>query len=399
MGLARPTVRWRHIVACLPPGGWFVCLFFALLALPAILQSVSSGPVDLGAENRRPAPPPSWPTTIAEIPLLPGIVDAYLSDRFGLRGPLVRLDTYLRWRILGDLSSPRLIAGRNGRVFLAAYDGEARDSDTLITMVCGASVSEDVIARAAASIRHAIQIARDAGLDPTFLLVPTPVRLHPEDLPPTLATKCAGHTPLGDAIAARVTDLPVLFPAAEMKRLGGIPRHRFHWAGAVPLHIAEEVAETRWGLRRSFSLPVERKTRGSDINPLSPGLDLSDSVDEVQLRAAGVWECWSDGCNGAGPPAGALQSLTGYARPGKGRLLIVADSFGDEISPDFLQEFAEVWVVHTNDSRAMSPDAKAALSAWVRQHFRGEHVLLIVNELGVIGAIDQLVADALGADR
>jgi hypothetical protein len=396
IALARTTVVWRYVLARVPPGGWFAFAFFALLAMPALLQLVHHGPVDLGAENRRPAPPPSWPGTVTEIPRLPAIVDAYLADRFGLRGPLVRLNTFLRWHALGEIASSQLIAGRNGRVFLGAFDGAPPNS--LIVAVCGASASDEMAAQAAASIRNAIQIARTAGLDPTLLLVPTAARLNSEDLPPALAAKCAGHTPLGDAIAARVTDLPVVYPVAEMMRLGGIPRHRFHWAGEVPRHVAETLAETRWGLPRSFVLPFTRKSRSSDLNRMSPGLGLSDMIEEPQLRAAGAWDCWFGACIGAGPPAEAVPLLTGYARPGKGRLLIVGDSFSDDIAPNFIQEFAEVWVVHTYVSRAMTPSAHAALSAWLHQHFRNGRVLLVVHDWGASGNFGQLVSGILASD-
>lgn len=386
---------WRLSLGRIPPQGRFVALFFALLALPALLQLVGPRTVGLGPENRQPAPPPSWPRTIADLPKLPQAADAYLADRFGLRGPLVRLNTALRWRVLGELGSPLLLVGQHGRIFQSAFNGFPPNS--LITTVCGATATEPMIAQATETVRRSIQVAQDAGLEPTLLLVPTAARLHPEDLPPAFAARCAGHVPLGDAVAARVTDLPVIYPAADMMRWGGIPRHRFHWAGDVPVRVAERVAEQHWGLSRSFPVPFLRKTRGSDFDGISPGLGLTDPVDEPQLHAVDVWDCWYGTCQITGLQTDAVRPLRSYRRPGKGRLLIISDSFGEEIAPDFLQFFAEVWLVNTNLSRTMSPAARAVLAGWVDRYFRPGRVLLVFHDFGTTLGFDQSVADVLRA--
>jgi hypothetical protein len=306
---------------------------------------------------------------------------------------LIRLNTFLRWHVLGETGTPLLVAGRNGRVFLASHNEAPANS--MITLVCGATATDAVIARGVETIRQAIGAVRNAGMDPTLLLVPTAARLHPADLPPGLAAACAGHTPFGDAIAVRSAGLPVIYPVTEMARLGGIPLHRFHWAGAAPLGVEERVAETDWGLARTFPLPVERKTRGSDLNPLSPGLGLSDVIDEPQLRAAGAGECWLAACAGHGPPPEVAGALNGYWRSGQGQLLIIADSFGLDIAPDFLQSFAEVWLVHTNVTKSMSPVARAALSTWLHQRFGHDRVLLVLHDYGAAFDFGRLVADVL----
>jgi hypothetical protein len=373
---------------------WFVAIFFALLALPALVQLASPPPTTLGTENRRPAPPPTWPRHVADVPALPAQVDAWLADRFGLRAPLVRLNTWLHWHLLGEIDSPRIVIGRHGRLFMAAADGAA--PNTLITVACGADAPESLVARSAAALRATIQEVRQAGFDPTLLLVPTAARLHAQDLPPALAATCAGHAPLGDAVVARLGDLPVVYPLAIMQRAGGIPPHRFHWAGTAPRLVAEDLATRRWGRPLDFTLPFARKSRGSDLNPLSPGLGLSDMVEEPQTAAAGVWSCWMTACAGAAglPPEAAL-ALTGYRRPGTGRLLIVGDSFTDDIVPAFIESFAEVWCVHTNTTQQMSLAARQTLAAWLQERFRGGRLLLVLHDMGATTPFDRIVADAL----
>jgi len=93
--------------------------------------------------------------------------------------------------------------------------------------------------------------------------------------------------------------------------------------------------------------------------------------------------------------AGRGGALTGYTRPGKGQLLIITDSFGDEIAPNFIQEFAEVWLVHTTISKAMPLAPRLALSRWLHQRFQNACVLLVTHNMGTTGNFDSLVFDVL----
>ena len=256
-----------------------------------------------------------------------------------------------------------------------------------------------MITDAAASLRRTLDIARSVGLRPTLLIVPTAARLYPEDLPPQLAAGCAGRVPLGDAVSVRLSDAPVIYPVAEMLRLkqrtAVIPLHRFHWAGAAPLRVAELIAETYWGLPRTLPLTTMRKSRESDLNPLSPGLGLTDMIDEPQLAAAGVHECWLNRCRLDGVPAEALQAESAYWRPGDGQLLIISDSFGDEIGPDFVEQFGDVWMVSINFTRSMQVADRKVLAAGLLKKFRNGRVLFVVHDFGTVAAFDRSVAEVL----
>lgn len=377
--------------------GWFIPAFFAFLSLPALLQAVLPPPTLLGAENRRPAPLPAWPATIAEAWHLPPQVDAWLADRFGLRNTLVRLNARLRWIAFGELSSPRLIIGRNGRIFLGEHDGSAPGS--LITTVCGVDQPAQLARLGAETVRRTIAAATAAGFAPTVLIVPTPARLYPEDLPVDFAARCAGHTPLGDAVAAQLADAPVIYPVQAMlalkTRTEAIPRHHFHWAGEAPLRVAELVAGQHWGLPRSFPLPLARVSRSSDLQFLAPGAGLSDMIDAPQRRPAGMRTCHAAACAVAGLPPGAAAPLEIHTRPGTGRLLVIANSFGDEIAPDFTEYFSEVWHVSLTVTPGMSAADRSALAAVLNAEFRGSRVLLVLHDLGTTLEFDRRVGDVL----
>jgi hypothetical protein len=395
--LAQRIPHWHRTLNSVRPASWFVLVFFVLIALPAVIQLLGPGSGNSGTENRSLAPPPSWPQRATDALKVPGLMDAWLADRFGLRGPLVRLNTWLRWHLFQELSSTLLIPGRHGRIFFGSHNGAPPDS--LITVVCGAETTDAMLNLAESNIRHTLAVARNAGFQPTLLLVPTAARLYPEDLPPRLSEKCEGGTPPADAVMARLSDENVVYPLGEMLRwkqqIEVIPRHRFHWAGEVPRRVTALLAETRWGLTRDFPITFSRRSRTSDLNQLSPGLGLSDMVDEPQSRQAGVRECWSVKCEIAELPEEARLPLTISARAGEGRLLIIADSFGDDIAPDFSEYFAEVWTVHTNYSRTISPASRKLLATELRQRFQGDRLLLIAHDFAVTGDFDKLVTDVL----
>jgi hypothetical protein len=385
---------WRR----LRTRSWFVPAFFLLIAAPALFQLLLP---DAQREERRAlATMPALPATPDQARHLPDAIDGWLKDRFGLRQPLVRLNNWVRWQVFGEIATPRIIIGRNGRLFLAAHDdGPA----TLITDLCGAGVEDVSIDRAAGAIVAGLARVRAAGFDAALLLVPTAPRLYPEDIPEPFATACAGLKPPVDRIAALVAASDVgadlIYPVDLMLGFKGqaepIPRHHFHWAGEVPVRVAEAVAEGHWSLPRTLTLPLRAISRGSDLNNLNPGMGASDSIREPDVRTVGIRSCTGSGCGPIeGLSPGAESALERYRRPDPGpRLLIVADSFGDEISRNFLEQFGEVWRVATNNLAGLSPADRRNLADALRTRFQGERVLYVYHDaaaldgLGVIAAL------------
>jgi hypothetical protein len=378
--------------------GWFIPAFFLLIAAPALFQILLPDPQR--QERRQLATMPVRPASLDQARHLPDAIDAWLKDRFGLRQPLVRLNDWVRWQVFGEIATPRIVIGRNGRLFLAARDD---GPPTLITDLCGLGVDDARIDRAADILVRSLERVRAGGYDAALLLVPTAPRLYPEDIPEPLATACGGLRPPVDRVAALAAHsevgADVIYPVDLMLGFKGrfepIPRHHFHWAGEAPVRVAEAVAEQHWHLPRTLTLPLRAVGRGSDLNGLNPGMGASDPIREPDVRAVGIRNCIGAGCGPIdGLTPGAEFALERYTRPEPGpRLLIVADSFGDEISRNFLEQFGEVWRVATNNLAALTPADRRLLAVDLRARFQGERVLYIyhdaaaLNGLGVIADV------------
>jgi hypothetical protein len=339
---------------------------------------------------------PARPTSLDGLWRLPAATDGWLRDRFGLRQPLVRTNNWLRWQLFGEIGTARIDIGRHGRLFLHAHDA---DSMPLIAGLCGVGVSDaEIDASADGIVRSLVQVRR-AGFDATLLLVPTAPRLYPEDIPEPLAADCAGLSPPVDRIVARIdaaglgTALfyPVDLMSSFKPQFDPIPRHHFHWAGEAPLRVAEALAEGRWHIAHTLTLPLRTIGRASDLNNLNPGMAASDRIREPDVRAVGVRSCAGVACGPIdGLPSGAERALERYARPEPGpRLLIVADSFGDEISRNFLEQFGEVWRVNTNYLSALSAADRRALANFLRTRFAGQKLLYVYHDAAALLGLPQ----------
>jgi hypothetical protein len=264
--------------------------------------------------------------------------------------PVQEAEHWVIYRVTGYLPPP-IVIGRNGRLFLGNHDGSPPNS--LIRDVCGAGVGQPAIDRAEAVLRPVLAAGRAAGLPFRFLVVPTAPRIYPEDVPASIP--CADWS--ADRLAHALDDPDLVYPVAPMQAMKAqfdvLPRRHFHWAGEGPLRVAEVVADGM-GLTRATTLALRPDNRSSDLNGFYVGVGLHDRIGNPDLRAAGVSQCWGMRCNPAIP-----ESIVAFTRPGPGRLLVIADSFGDEIGGDFSEYAGQVWLVRMNLA-VETPDAVAA---------------------------------------
>jgi hypothetical protein len=94
---------------------------FLLLVTPLVVGIVRpDGPAAILKEGRILAPAPQIPKSSAAWLTLPGQVDVYLRDRFGLRHALIRAHKNLTKPMLGFGGSDSVLVGRNGHFFISA---------------------------------------------------------------------------------------------------------------------------------------------------------------------------------------------------------------------------------------------------------------------------------------
>ena len=369
--------------------GLLPLVFFVLIALPGLVHLAGLGRPAVLSENRRPAPAPGIPRSWAAALQLAAGTDAFLRDGFGLRAAMVSANNWLRWRAFGELATSRIVVGRNGRLFLGAHDGSPPNS--LLLPICGVGVDDATVEAAADSARRLLDRGRLASRDATLLIIPSAARLYPEDLPATLAARCATARPAVDRIVERLghTDIAarVVYPLVLMERLKKgfdvIPRPNFHWAGEAPLRVAEDLAETRWGMARSLTLPLRAGRGASDLNYVNPGLAATSPINEANTRAAGVRSCVGRAC---GPIGGHdIPALEIYRRPAPGEaLLVIADSFGDEIARTFTEQFGAVWLPRANTLANEPPAVAAAMLAATLAALPTARVLVIVHDANLL---------------
>ena len=281
--------------------------------------------------------------------------------------PMQRAEAWARYRMTGYVPPP-IVTGRNGRLFLGNHEGSPPNS--LIDAVCGNGIDTP----SAAAIRPTLDAGRATGLPFRFLIVPTAPRIYPEDVPAGIP--CTGFA--ADRLVRTLADPAILYPVAAMQalktRFDVLPRHHFHWAGEGPLRIAELTGDAL-GLPRQLSLPLRPDNRASDLNGFYPGLGLHDRIGTPDLRAAGVAQCAAARCSPAVPDA-----VVAFTHPGPGRLLLIADSFGDEIGGDFSEYAGQVWLVRMNLALVTPAAPLAAAIA----SFHPDAVIALYHDAGAL---------------
>jgi alginate O-acetyltransferase complex protein AlgJ len=100
---------------------FWIVLVLGLLAVPAAVELTQPRAMKSEREARNLAAPPSLPQTLAQWRALPRAVDTFLGDHFGLREPLVRAYSLLRYALVSPPDS-RVVYGRDKFLF---FNGDA----------------------------------------------------------------------------------------------------------------------------------------------------------------------------------------------------------------------------------------------------------------------------------
>jgi hypothetical protein len=268
MGLLAAHRRW-----------WFIVLL-CLLAAPALVQAVQPRKIISEREARTLNPAPALPQTVEQWRKLPRAFDDFLGDHFGLREPLARAYSLLRYAVVSppDL---RVVYGRDKFLFF--------NGDGMIQQSMGLFLRSAVIAKFADHAAALQARLRERKIEFLVAVPPNSATIMRSRLPAWAAEAPAisEYDLMMQALAVRnvaVADLRVSLQAANAAR----PLYRpadTHWNKFGALTAYNAVVQA---LRRpDWTVDPAQVFRGYESVPggdLARMLGVSADVADVEAR-------------------------------------------------------------------------------------------------------------------
>lgn len=360
----------------------------ALLALPALY---APPPVGEG-ENRNLAPAPAQPSSVADMLAYPGRLDAWINDHFGLRDALVRLNTRLRYRLFGQLPGVQAITGKDGRVFLSAYQPTAKPYSGILA-VCGYQ-SAHLVPEMVRQINRLTEITAERGINARLLVVPSAPAVQKAQLPDWLAAQCGNdQLPLNLALASgQLTPQArerLYFPLAEMQsaatQVDLFPRTFFHWGGAGPRLVTDLLVPqfaAMPGLKGTPMVTTQQQLP-SDISHLFPGIRLNSTLEVLDEVKSGIQACRGPACFSEMTPVFSKFGEVGHYRNPQaplGRLVLISDSFGPPSWPWFARFYKEVVAVNINGIHNLDEADRAKVRSFLLSGNPDDQVLVMYHD-------------------
>ena len=279
---------------------------------------------------------------------LPGQVDAYLKDHFGLRQKMIRLHKDLTKPLIFKENNVAL-TGDSGRIYAIA--------DDMVLQSAGRVFREQRVSDAADLIVTMRDALRKRGIGFLVALPPNSSTIYPDDLPkwarnPGKKTEYDRLLEMVDARGVKTVDLR---PALRAARFDGpvYLMNDLHWnvRGAVAGFNAIVDADGRpdWRIDPSSAIGPLAELKGGDIARL---LGIEDGVTErtesLVLPSQGTTVALSDGPQGR---VGAAKDMPDHmivsGKPGP-TILVIGDSFTTNYFPLFLSQHVgrAIWIHH-----------------------------------------------------
>ncbi|WP_052293659.1 alginate O-acetyltransferase AlgX-related protein [Azospirillum sp. B510] len=326
-------------------GALLSAVFVAAILVP--LAGLLVGGDDPGKEKRRLAPLPPPPASLAELQNLPERLDAYISDHFGLRRGLIRLQSHIMGRLFGKSNTQTVVIGREGWLFFGG--------DQSVPLYRNdRPFAEEDLARWRDTLKRRQAWAAERGIPYLFVVAPDKHSIYPDLMPPEL-TKLRPRSQL-DQLAEAMRQAPEVgfldlrAPLLEAK------------AGGAPVYLR---TDTHWNMYGSY---VGYRAIMDALAGRVPGglprvtLGMEDFA-QVAIGGGDLAEMLQYGARDEDvrPKSGSVLCAFTVAREesptwlGKGtwlhrshcptasrKLMVIRDSFGDGLLPYISQGFGEV---------------------------------------------------------
>ena len=311
-----------------------------LLATPLVAGYVAPDrPELIYQEGRRLAPAPVRPSGLAGLAELPGEIDAWLKDHFGLRHAMIKLHKDLSHPVFLKVNTAALV-GRDGRLF---YQG-----NEMVRQSAGVVLRDERVAEAAdlvAAMRDALE---KRGVRFVVAVPPNASTIYQDDLP-VWAQRQGRKTEYDlflEDLAARGVETVDLRPALDAVRDHGEAylMNDAHWTarGAVAGFnaVAKADGHPDWTIDPARALGPPEVRKGGDIaRMLGIQDDVSETSESFVLPQQGSDRALSD----AVMPDHVV--TTGRAGP---TVLVIGDSFTASYFPAMLSQHVgrAIWIHH-----------------------------------------------------
>jgi hypothetical protein len=358
-----------------------------MLLAPATAQLMfGSTGVD---DNRAMRAAPKAPTSIEDVMQWPRGFDAYLADHFGLRKYLIRADAILRWSMFGEFTTPTLLPGRNGRIFLAGGEPPYRS----VLSTCGAYGDDAWRALISGSLAEALRKAAATLPHNKVFVIPSAPALYPQDLPAWVERACRDRVPLAPDLIGRLPpDVrgTVLYAVGSLSALPPsvplIPKMNFHWAGRGARLFVQALAERELGLKpkaravwTELEVPIELS--------FAFGRWFTYRVEQPDWKKSGIEQCTgASECfrDGAFAEVDFTQATWRYKRTdGPERLLILGDSFAASAGAVLIDYFDEVVAVSMQQFTGAPDATKDRLWRALAIDWRPTRIIVLVYDENV----------------
>ncbi len=280
-----------------------IVLFLVVLWTPFLGMLIGRGRPTTPGENRQMAKLAPWNFT------------NYFHDHFGLRGSLIILQALLKVKVLGVSSSPEVVVGKNGWLYLAG--DYSLDNYRGVHPFRG-----DELAQWIDLFRTRQTWLERRGVPFAVVIAPDKHTIYPENLPDNVGT--AGPPSRLDQLSAALPHVHLIDLRPALMKAKSSAAHPLyyltdtHWNGYGALAAYQQIA-------RELALPPIPKSECVDSEAIRPG----DLAMMLGLRRQIQERMFS--CN--------LRPVPDPKAAAPRRLLMFADSFGGSLMPLFSRNF------------------------------------------------------------
>ena len=194
----RPRPQWFATVV--------VALFVAAIGvgLAGLFRAPREAPTQF--ENRRTEALAAMPRTWPELRDYPVRFERFFDDRFGMRGPLVRLDHWARAIVFGVSPVPKVLIGKSGWLYFRGEDAKALDR----WYRGNEAISDALIGAIRAELLQRQAFLASRGIPFLVVVVPEKYSIYPEYLP-DWAVPRAARTPFDRLVTTLAGDTQLHF--------------------------------------------------------------------------------------------------------------------------------------------------------------------------------------------